>query len=333
MPFRRLCLLSAVALVLCLGLYAPQSAHADTFMQLFSPRIGHLETKVNLRGFWQPTVDATTQDAEFSLIRTKLDVITPLAQNERYESAMFFNVSHTRVDTQAILPDTGRAFPSDLWKLGAGAFYRRKINDTWIVSAMAQIGSNSDKPFNSGDEANISGFVIARMAMGGGHAWNFMLAYSKNSDFLAGLPTPGVAWSYRPNRELMVLLGAPMCALVMRPNPQSTLSLFWLFPHTVRARAAIRPAKPWEVFVAFHWIYDDYYLADRPNNDFQLLMYEKKAMLGLSYDFSKKVSLTATASWVFDRIIFQGEDFRDTDKDHIKLDDGPELAMMLRFSL
>lgn len=333
MPARRLCLPIALTLLLALGWGAARTARADTFMQLFSSRVGRLKTEASVQGFWQPSVGVTTQDADFSLMRTKFDFMTPLAQSERYEAAMFLNAAHTRVDSQAVLPDTNRAFPSDLWKLGAGGFYRRKINQTWIISAMAKIGSSSDKPFNSWEETNLSAFGIARMAMGRDQAWLFMLAYSKNSDFLAGAPIPGVAWSYQPNRELMVLLGAPMCAVVMRPNPQSTLSLFWLFPHTIRARAAIRPSKPWEVFVAFHWLYDDYYLADRPNNDYQLLMYEKKAMLGLSYDFSKKVSLTATASWVFDRLIFQGENFRDTDKDRIKLEDGPELALMLRFSL
>lgn len=315
-------------------LLAPGRIQAqEAWRHVLAPRLMPLTLGGSAELGLRPARQVLHQDSEMSFTALEADLLVPLIQRPGWQAGLTLSASHTWVDTQARLPDSGMRFPSELWDLRLGGLYRRQLDNGWIFSALAMAGSSSDKPFNSYDEISLTALASLRVPVDRARAWHFMLAYSNTSDFLAGLPIPGLAWSYQPSRRTSLILGAPMSMLVHAPSPKSRILLFYMFPHTIRARASVFPAKGLEVFVAFRWVYEDYALANRSDSDDQLFIYEKKAVVGLSYQLTPKVRLAASAAWVMDRLIFQGEDFRDTNSDRMELSPGPEFTVTLRFSL
>lgn len=319
----------ALLLILCCAHAAPAQ---EAMQQLFSPTMGQMSFSGHARAQYQPSRDFKSDPGSLGSQEYELGLMAPLSQSDTHELGLTFSATHSRWDTRAVLPDSGMALPDELWNLSFGGLYRKKLDSGWIISGLALVGSDSDKPFNSYDETALTALAVARMPVGKEQAWLFMLAYSNTSDFLAGLPIPGVAWSYQPSRTFALLLGVPASSVFWMPNPETTLTFFYMFPYNINARAGYKVLKDLEVFVAFRWLYDSYFLADREDSDKALFVYEKKGVAGATYSFSPKLSLTLSAAWVFDRLMFQGEDFADTSHDRMELEGGPQLSATLRFN-
>ena len=65
------------------------------------------------------------------------------------------------IQTEAILPDTGRPFPTELWNVGLGTSYQHLFDNGWTGGRSISLGSASDQPFYSLREATVmaSGFL------------------------------------------------------------------------------------------------------------------------------------------------------------------------------
>ena len=56
------------------------------------------------------------------------------------------NLRSELYQTNAVLPNTRQAFPSDLWNISMGTNYMHKFDNGWTAGAMFNFGSASDRP-------------------------------------------------------------------------------------------------------------------------------------------------------------------------------------------
>ena len=58
-------------------------------------------------------------------------------------------VSNRLIQTNAVLPDTGQPYPSELWNAHLGLMYHRQLDNGWMAGGGINLGSASDRPFGA----------------------------------------------------------------------------------------------------------------------------------------------------------------------------------------
>lgn len=295
----------------------------SSFFRLLNPRFGNMEVEAAYTGsFWS---EEKVQDSGYDFAMQKHDFAfqAPLWQNDRNELALGISADVRVVDTELILPEVNRKFPDDLWDLNLGISYRRKINQKWVSGLRAAIGSPSDKPFNSGDEIAYNGAAFARYDIDQNNGMYFFLFYSSITDFLPGIPFPGVGWMYTSDdRSLSMMLGAPVLFINWKPVTPLTLKLVYFPIRNIYAEASWSFNKQWRMYASYAWTYQDYFLSDRPREENRLFYFEMKGLAGLEFAATEDVVISLAGGYSFDRMMFQGENYGDEDQSRINLDDG-----------
>ncbi len=311
--------LAALSLVIANSAAAADSA----FFRLLSPRFGNMETEASYTGrFWS---EEKVQDSDYDFAMQKHDLAfqTPVWQDQRNELALGLSADVRLVDSELILPEVNRKFPDELWDLNIGVSYRRKINQQWVGGVRAAIGSPSDKPFNSGDEIAYNGAAFARYDINKNHGMYFFLFYSSITDFLPGIPFPGVGWLYtNDDKSLSMMLGAPLFFISWRPVEPLTLKVIYFPLRNVYAEASWKFNNQWSIFASYAWTYQDYFLSDRPREENRLFYYEMRGMGGVEFVATDNIVLQLSAGYVFERMMFQGENYGDDDQGRIDIDPG-----------
>ncbi|BEQ13742.1 hypothetical protein FAK_08080 [Desulfoferula mesophila] len=286
------------------------------------PRIGNLKYNLNYEGSYSPSQAVQGQNSDLGYLSNTGRFLVPLYQNPRDELALHGRASHMYIDSSAVLPDSGQAFPQDLYDLRLGATYRHKMERGWVFGGELTVGSPSDKPFNQLDDTSISATATLLTPQGKAHRWLFLINYSNTRDFLPGIPIPGVAYAYMPDQNLSILVGLPLASVRYKPAPKWTLSGLYIYPNTVISSVAYRP-KPWvEGFAGFDWTYQRWFLSERTDDKNRLFFYQKEAKAGLKFFLPHDLLLRLTASYAFDRLWFQGDDWSDRGQDQVDLDNG-----------
>lgn len=312
-------LLLAAFIVAALAGVAP--AADSSFFRLLSPRFGNMEVEGSYSGRVWGESDVKDSDLDFGMQKHDFAFQAPLYQDQRNELAIGISADVRIVDTDLILPEVNRKFPDDLWDLNLGLSYRRKINQKWVGGVRAAIGSPSDKPFHTWDEVAYNGAAFARYDINKNHGMYFFLFYSSITDFLPGIPFPGVGWLYNnDDRSLSVMLGAPLLFVNWRPVKQLSLKVIYFPVRNVYAEASWSFNKSLRAYACYSWSYQDYYLSDRPREENRLFYYEMRGMGGLEYKATENVTLGLSGGYAFERMMFQGENYGDDDQYRIDLD-------------
>ena len=295
--------------------------------------MGQLKYNLNYDVTYSPDRQVEGQDTDMGYTSQTGSFMAPLWQTSRNELALHGRASYMSVDTSAILPGSGRAFPEDLYDLRLGATYRHKMDRGWVFGGELTVGSPSDKPFNKLDDTSISATATLLTPLGQSkqHRWLFLVNYSNTRDFLAGIPVPGVAYAYMPDKTLNILLGLPLASIRYKPAPKWTLSGLYIFPRTIISSVAYRPVKWVEGFVGFDWRYQRWFLSDRRDDKDRLFFYQKEAKAGLRFFLHKGLMLKLTGSYAFDRLWFQGDDYDDRDQDRVDLENGYIFSAMINW--
>ncbi|MBU4606860.1 MAG: hypothetical protein KKH66_18275 [Proteobacteria bacterium] len=320
-----------VALVCCLGWAGP--SQAIDLGGWMVPQVGQLKYNLSYDFSYSPDRQVEGQDTDIGYTSQTGRFLAPLWQNSRDELALHGQASYMSIDSSAILPGSGRAFPEDLYDLRLGATYRHKMDRGWVFGSELTVGSPSDKPFNKLDDTSISATATLLTPMGQSkqHRWLFLVNYSNTRDFLANIPIPGVAYAYMPDKNLSLLLGLPLASIRYKPAPKWTLSGLYIYPRTIISSVAYRPVKWVEGSVGFDWTYQRWFLSDRTDDKDRLFFYQKEAKAGLKFFLPKGLMLKVTGSYAFDRLWFQGDDWDDRDQDRVDLENGYIFSAMLNW--
>lgn len=149
-------MITALSIALLAGLTWAMPSRAMDLGGWMVPRIGNLKYNLNYEGSYSPSQAVQGQNSDLGYLSNTGRFLVPLYQNPRDELALHGRASHMYIDSSAVLPDSGQAFPQDLYDLRLGATYRHKMERGWVFGGELTVGSPSDKPFNQLDDTSIS---------------------------------------------------------------------------------------------------------------------------------------------------------------------------------
>jgi hypothetical protein len=324
--------ISSARLALAVGLvtifFGAGSVQAQSDIGLLmSPRRGASTGFVRYSGSYTFKGGVEKQGVDLETSRHGLDLALPLAYDLKNELTLVLRMAHREINTQARLPDDGRAIPRGLWDAGVGLNYRRFLSSGWVVGGQVKVGSRSDRLFESGHESWVRLIGVVQTPVKRSRSWFFFLYYSNVSSTLPEIPIPGLAWSYTPSPRLQLLLGLPMSMVRWRPDGRWSLAVSYIVPRTVRFRAGFRILRQVELFLKGSWAGEAYALADRPDKDHRLYYYRKQVVLGIGLNPTKNIKIELTAGYSFDRFIFEGDGYDDRDRNRLDLENAPVIGL------
>jgi hypothetical protein len=293
-----------------------------------NPIVGHVPFHADYRVTWFPTERVPNEPpTKLGYVQQDFAVGFPLWQDDANELSATAHVRNESFTTHAILPDTGQAFPSELWNVRLGATYRHLFENGWIAGGGVSVGSASDRPFASINEMTAGVNAFLRIPQGDHNAWLFTLAYSPTAEL--AFPVPGVAYVWQPSDQFRMNVGLPF-QVWYRPIDNLTIDLSYMLLRTVHARAAYRIWGPVRVYGAFDWGNESYFLADRSDNRDRFFYYDKRLTGGIEARLGRYVSLDLSAGYVFDRFYFEGHSYSDLEQNRVNVGNGPFGALGIK---
>jgi hypothetical protein len=299
---------------------------------MLNPELGELRARSDYRFTFYPEERVARQPTTLRLFEHRVSLFTPIVQNSRDELALSASARLEDYDTRAVFPLTGDRLPTELWDLKAGPNYRHRFDNGWIGGAVLSVGSASDKPFASEHELIVQGSAFLRVPRGERDAWMFMLNYSNVSEFLGGIPLPGLAYVYSPSDRFTAVIGLPFASVEAKPLDKLTLQVTYTALRKVRARATYEVFRPLRVYAGFDWDHDMYLRADRRDTDDRLFYYEKRWTGGARFDL-RHVGVDVSGGYAFDRFFFEGDSYGDRHRNRFDVHAGPFVVgrLNLRF--
>jgi hypothetical protein len=323
-PLRRLTLGAMSVLAL------PAAAFAQA--EWLNPTLGQAMFRGDVRGTYYPDERVKGQGTKLGIVETRLSLTGPLWQTPTDELSFSASARLQDLDTDAVLPATDVRLPGELWEIRFGPTYRHKFDNGWIGGVNLSVGSSSDQPFASLDEITVRGTAFLRVPHAERNAWLFTLNYTNYSDFLGGVPVPGVNYVYSPSDRFTLVVGFPFNSMQWQPTDKLSVQLTYLPVRTVRARVTYQLFQPLRVYAGFDWDNDWYLRAGRHVKDHRLFYYEKRLTGGVRFDL-RHVGVEVSGGYAFDRFYFEGDSYRDRNENRIDVDAGPFVVgrVMVRF--
>lgn len=237
-------------------------------------------------------------------------------------------VRNTLFDTGAILPDSGRPFPEQLWDLSVGLNYMRRFENGWSGMLMLGIGSASDVPFHSIRE--ITGTLGAMLKI---PAANDRDSWQVGAMYLVGgpvnFPLPILSYTWNPTDCLNVNIGLPL-SIVWRPTDEWTLNVSYVPLYNINARLTRRIAPRLQVFGAYEYLNESYLLAERADTRDRFFVFEQRLVAGVRWDVGSNGTLEINGGQSFGRVYGEGQSQWSPLQDRIEVEPGPFLGAQFR---
>lgn len=278
---------------------------------------------------WSPSQSVTGQSTRLGFVRQGLSLGGPLWRGETDLVLASLSVRNTLFSTDALLPDSLRPFPDQLWNVHFGFYSMHRFTNGWSGGLMGGFGSASDKPFHSLDEmtANLGAFLRVP-ARNGRDSWQFMLLYLYGGP--VNFPIPMLSYAWNPSDSLRVNLGLPF-SVAWQPEERVMLHLSYLPLNNIHARMTYRVVPRLQVYGGYEFLNESYFLADRPDNQDRFFTFEQRLAAGLRWEMGYNATTELTSGYSFGRNFGQGDSQWGSLTDRVDVDPGPFLG--LRFNL
>ena len=280
---------------------------------------GGNKSPIQYRSMWQPDVAVEGQPTDFGLIQHDLRLMVPVWMSDPHIVMVTGGARLDQINTDAVLPDTGRAFPSELWNISLGLNYIRKYDNGRTGGVNLSIGSSSDQPFAATRDINFGAVAFLRVPHRERNAWNFVLAYSPLSQI--AFPIPMASYQWQPSDTFSMNIGLPL-QMTYRPTDQWTFDVSYMLLTTIHVQGTYQFNDQWRVYGAFDWQNQSWFLDDRQDNQERLFSYDKRFSVGVHGTVLKHVSLDVSTGYLFDRFYFTGKNYSDSDHDRIDIGAG-----------
>ena len=100
------------------------------------------------RTTWLPSQGVSGQSAKLGVVQQDLSASYPLWMSSDGDTiSARAHVRSEHFDTDAVLPDSHRAFPTDLWNVSLGLNGMYRFDNGWTAGGTVNFGSASDHPF------------------------------------------------------------------------------------------------------------------------------------------------------------------------------------------
>lgn len=275
---------------------------------------------------WTPTKRVEGQDARLGSVRQDARAMFPIALDGPDVLLGSLTLRNTQFQTDAVLTDSRRPFPGQLWDITASLTYLRDLGDGWSAGGAVTLGSRSDRPFHSLHELYPSAIAFLRVPAGGNDAWQYSVSYVPAS--LLPFPIPGIAYEWNPSERLRVALGVPF-SLIWMPTDAVRLDLAYLPPQSVRAHLTWQVTPRLGVFGGFEWVNDAYLLAGRLDREDRFFSLEKRLPIGVRWTPGPGFALDLAAGYAFDRLSYTARDFTEQGRDRVEVAAGGFLMLRL----
>ncbi len=207
------------------------------------------------------------------------------------------------------LPSGRGEIPHLLWSLEAGLGYYRKLGERRAWGGRVAVGSASDRPFDSIQEAEFKAAAFYAAPSKESNAWLFFLNYSNNSTFLNGVPFPGLAYSWRrPKEGWQVTAGFPFISASYKPDPDWSLRASLFGAANVDVEIERRAWRDLKLYAAFQRKPRQWLRADRRESRDRLVYDSMEARLGLRCPVGELADVDLSAGRSFDRRFFEARD-------------------------
>jgi hypothetical protein len=277
---------------------------------------------------WYPSQSVSRQSADLGFFRQGFSIGAPVWRGETDMVMANLSVRNTLFSTDAILPDSLRPFPGQLWRVNFGLTYLHQFDNGWSGGLMTGIGSASDKPFHSIDEitANLGAFLRVP-ARNGRDSWQFMLLYMYGGP--VDFPIPMISYAWNPSDQLRINIGLPF-SVAWQPNEDWTLNLSYMPLNNINARLIYRVALRFHVYGGYEFLNESYFLADRTDSQDRFFVFEQRLVTGLRWEVWKNATAEVNGGYSFGRNYGEGDSQWGSLTDRVDVDPGPFLGMSLR---
>lgn len=277
---------------------------------------------------WNPARAVRNQNAELGMVRQELSLLAPVWSEGGDLLFATANVKNVHTYTDALLPDTGRRFPRDLWNASIGLAYLHRFDNGWTGGGLVNVGSASDKPFKSFREMNVNFAGFLRVpTFEERDAWLFSLFYSPGGQL--NFPIPGIAYQWNPSDRFHLTIGLPL-AVMWKPTDDLTFNASYIPLTNIKANLDYRLTDELHVYGGYEFLNDSYFLADRVERRDRFLIFEQRVIGGLKFNVFETVNLDLNAGYSFGRYFGEGRNQGAELHDRIDLKPGPFLGASLR---
>ncbi len=277
---------------------------------------------------WFPAQPVSGQDVDFQLVQQDASIGAPIYRGDYGMAVLTTSVQSTHYFTDAVLPDTGRAFPDDLWNVKFGLTYIRKFESGSSLGVISSIGSASDRPFQSSDEVNLNLISFWRKPTRNERdAWMLGVMYSPTGSL--NFPVPIIAYEWNPRETFQMNLGIPF-SLTWRPRENWTLTASYVPLTNGRVMLTYDLTDRWHVYGGYRSLAESYFLSDRANKDDRFFSLQQRLVTGIRWDVGKYGSLDFSTGYAFDRRYGEGENQGSTLHDEVQVEPGAFVGLDFR---
>lgn len=279
---------------------------------------------------WYPSQPVSGQSANLGFVRQGLNLGAPIWRDETDMLLATLSVRNTLFSTDAILPESLRPFPDQLWSVNFGLNFIRQFDNGWSGGLMGGIGSASDKVFHSFDEMTANLGVFLRVpANNGRDSWQFMLLYLYGGP--VDFPIPMLSYAWNPSDQLRVNIGLPF-SVTWQPDEDVTLTLSYMPVSNINARLSYRVAPRFQVYGGYEFLTESYFLVDRTDNQDRFFVLEQRLVTGLRWEVWKNATAEVNGGYSFGRNYGEGDSPWGSLKDRVDVDPGPFVGIRVNLT-
>ncbi len=295
-----------------------------------SAAFGFMSPRASYQVTWLPEEHVKGQMTNLGFWRHDFAASYPIWQDDENEWSGSASVRSEFLHTGAILPNTELPFPDELWNIRVGGSYRHLFENGWIAGGNVNVGSASDRPFNTIEEADVSASAFLRIPQGERNAWLLSLNFSTNSQVLNYIPIPGVAFFWNPSPLFQATIGFPFANIVWRPTEDWMFQLNYALLTNVHGRIAYRIAPGLFVYAAYGAGSESYYLAERTDPKERFFYNDQRVFGGVQWRFLRNWTLDLSGGYSFDRSYFEGRNYGNHQQDQVGVGNAPYVSLKVQ---
>jgi len=230
--------------------------------------------------------------------------------------------SRTELSWSPVVAQTGLVVPAKLWEFQGGGAFSRRLDDrkSWGVSA--GLGSASDEPFGSLDNAEAKVTAYREFPGRARDSWMLFLAYSNNRTFWNGVPLPGAAYAFRePVPGLQAVIGLPFLWLSYQLDKDSRASFSLFGPTHLSVEGARRLFRRVWGYSRFERSPEQWLRADRAERRDRLIFDHQQARVGVRVEAGEGFSLDLSAGRDLRRRFYESRDASRSSVPRVELPD------------
>jgi hypothetical protein len=279
---------------------------------------------------WYPRTAVRDQPATMTLGNYQFGFTAPVYTGD--DQAVFADGSLQAlgVRSHAILPTDRVRFPHEFWNVQGGVGYLGQLSGGWSWGAVLNLGTASNRPFNSLAEATLSALAFVRKPSGERDGWLFYIVSTSNGQLGRNIPVPGLAYEYHSDR-LTAVIGFPFVTIDYRPVRALQFEMTYAALTDVMTRLNWHITERGRVFTGFEWVNQSWFRANRPDARDQFFMYEKRIDSGLGWRLDQRLDFRLSGGYVFDRFFVENRGLSFSGRNRVDLAPGTFITGQLEF--